>query len=426
MRQIVTAAAVLAVGIGGFCIGPARAAIEDAMSCALSTPCLEWDNTGGGDAVKGVSSRGNALHGQTKFKSAGKTSGKAGVFGEDLSTTGNLDSGVLGSSTNGAGVTGVSSTYNAVQGLSAGSTGVYGQTAAAAGFGAAGRNTASTHDNNGAGVLADGGSQNDGLHVFANGPSDNAIYAFSGGGYSIVTNQGAGDQSPQLLLEGNGTAHDLLLGIGDNAGEFSFNSSGSVYGQSSIQVPATFLALPGNRNEAMDLYGGSTGNANAGFVLFDSSGNAQVIFDDLGNAYIGGLLYSSGSCHAGCLVGNKRVASVGEFGTVGTEPTIEDNGEAQLVGGRSYVTLDPQFANVVDSSSQYLVSVTPEGDCRGLYIADRSPDGFSVRELGGGHANVAFEYRIVAKRFGVRAARLPFMKARHGAKPRTLNARHLK
>lgn len=354
-----------AVCIAVFSIPPARAAIENAFSCAQSAPCLEWDNTGSGDAVKGVSTKGNALHGQTKYKSAGKTVGKAGVLGEDLSTSGNLDSGVLGVSTNGAGVTGTASAYNGVQGFSGGvGSGVYGQSSSASGFGVAGRNTATTHDNGGAGVLADGGAQNDALHAFANGPNDNAIYAFSASG-----------------------------------------------------LAATFVAATGNRNEAMDLYGGSTGNANASLVLFDSSATAQVIFDDIGNAYINGLLYSSGACHAGCLVGNKRVASVGEYGTVGTEPTIEDDGEAQLADGRAYVKLDTQFANVIDAASQYLVSVTPEGDCRGLYVAGRSPDGFTVRELEGGHANVAFEYRIVAKRFGVRAARLPFMGVHRGATP---------
>ena len=91
-----------ALGIAISWIPPARAAIEAAMSCAKATPCLEWDNSMSGDAVKGVSTNGNALHGQTKFKSVGKTSGRAGVFGEDLSTSGNLDAGVTGVSKNGA------------------------------------------------------------------------------------------------------------------------------------------------------------------------------------------------------------------------------------------------------------------------------------------------------------------------------------
>ncbi|HEY5093912.1 MAG TPA: hypothetical protein VII69_02215, partial [Candidatus Eremiobacteraceae bacterium] len=103
-RFFAAVAVLTALGLAAAWIPPARAAIEAVMSCAKSTPCLEWDNSMSGDAVKGVSTNGNALHGQTKFKSAGKTAGRAGVFGEDLSTSGNLDAGVSGVSKNGAGV----------------------------------------------------------------------------------------------------------------------------------------------------------------------------------------------------------------------------------------------------------------------------------------------------------------------------------
>src|SRR5450432_2809976 len=95
--KIFAAVAVLiTLGIAAAWIPPARAALEAVMSCAKTSPCLVWENSMSGDAVKGVSTSGNALHGQTKFNSAGKTSGRAGVFGEDLSTSGNLDAGVSG------------------------------------------------------------------------------------------------------------------------------------------------------------------------------------------------------------------------------------------------------------------------------------------------------------------------------------------
>jgi len=79
----------------------------------------------------------------------------------------------------------------------------------------------------------------------------------------------------------------------------------------------------------------------------------------------------------------------------------------EIVDGSAEVALDPKFANVIDKNAGYLVSVTPEGDCRGLYVAHRSTHGFSVRELQGGHASVSFEYRIIAKEFGVNEPRLP-------------------
>jgi hypothetical protein len=46
------------------------------------------------------------------------------------------------------------------------------------------------------------------------------------------------------------------------------------------------------------------------------------------------------------------------------------------------------------------VFITPLGPTRGsLYVAQRTPSGFYVHENGGGLSTVAFDYRIVGKRF---------------------------
>jgi hypothetical protein len=46
----------------------------------------------------------------------------------------------------------------------------------------------------------------------------------------------------------------------------------------------------------------------------------------------------------------------------------------------------------------YRVFLTPEGDCKGLYVRSKSAASFEVRELQSGTSSVAFSYRIVAKR----------------------------
>jgi hypothetical protein len=60
----------------------------------------------------------------------------------------------------------------------------------------------------------------------------------------------------------------------------------------------------------------------------------------------------------------------------------------------------------VDTGSDYHVFLTPNGDCRGLYVTQKSPSSFVVRELGGGHSTLSFDYRIVAKRKGYEQVRL--------------------
>jgi hypothetical protein len=40
----------------------------------------------------------------------------------------------------------------------------------------------------------------------------------------------------------------------------------------------------------------------------------------------------------------------------------------------------------------------PNGDCRGLYVTNKSANSFEVRELGGGASNIRFDYRTTAIR----------------------------
>lgn len=403
-RFALVAVALVGVAFGAAGVGPARAELDALMSCAKSGPCLQWSNSLTGDAIKGVSSKGNAVHGQTKFNSSGKTAGKAGVLGEDLSASGILDAGVSGISTNGAGVLGTSMNYNAVEGLSANSTGVYGQTASAGGFGVAGRNTSATHNDGGAGILADGGPANDGIHAFANG-AYNAVYAFSQNGSALVANTGSSNTSPELMLQDTSkSVNDIIKAVGQSSNVLELKNDGNAIFNGSLHVNSHAL-----HDYGFEIEGATTAIGDIVMYIGNSSHVELLHTNDYGDLDVAGLLYSHGSCGLGCLQGNKQVRTVRAYAPAEAEPTIEDNGEATLVNGRANVPLDPRFANVIASNAPYLVTLTPEGDCHGLYVTQRTPQGFTVRELQGGESNVGFSYRIVAKRYGVSAPRLPMM-----------------
>jgi hypothetical protein len=80
------------------------------------------------------------------------------------------------------------------------------------------------------------------------------------------------------------------------------------------------------------------------------------------------------------------------------ENWFEDAGSAQLIGGVAVVPLDPDFIQTVNTKKEYRVFPVPNGDCRGLYVTNKSANSFEVRELGGGISNVRFDYRIMAIR----------------------------
>jgi hypothetical protein len=86
------------------------------------------------------------------------------------------------------------------------------------------------------------------------------------------------------------------------------------------------------------------------------------------------------------------------------EHWFEDFGTAKLQRGGAIVKLDADFAKVI-KRRDYRVFLTPEGDCRGLYVRRKGAASFEVRELMGGSSSVAFSYRIVGRRKDIRAHR---------------------
>jgi hypothetical protein len=86
------------------------------------------------------------------------------------------------------------------------------------------------------------------------------------------------------------------------------------------------------------------------------------------------------------------------------EHWFEDFGSAKLTRGRAVVKLDADFAKVI-KRGDYRVFVTPEGDCRGLYVRRKRTNSFEVRELTGGKSSVAFSYRIVGRRKDIKQHR---------------------
>ena len=101
--------------------------------------------------------------------------------------------------------------------------------------------------------------------------------------------------------------------------------------------------------------------------------------------------------------GSRKVAM---YAIEGPENWFEDAGSGQLSSGTAVVNLESIFGETVNTDMDYRVFLTPDGDCKGLYVAQKSATSFIVRELGGGTSNIAFDYRIMAKRKGYENVRL--------------------
>jgi len=191
-----------------------------------------------------------------------------------------------------------------------------------------------------------------------------------------------------------------------------FNGTSGVWGDSSANV--------GVNGTSDSNYGvvGSTSDTSAKnfsgglFINYISAGGYPVLYAYAPNNNkalctmdTSGNLGCTGSKSAVVPVdgGSRKVAL---YAIEGPENWFEDAGSAHLSNGEAVVNLEGTFGQTVNTDIDYHVFLTPNGDCKGLYVAQKSPTSFVVRELGGGTSSIDFDYRIMAKRKGYENIRL--------------------
>jgi hypothetical protein len=214
----------------------------------------------------------------------------------------------------------------------------------------------------------------------------------------------------------------LGLDLSSDGGVLNFGVSGrSYHGTGVFGSSGTAAGLFGESKSGTGIFGRSasatmpalglqaTGTGPL-MIATNANGGQALSLDQGGNLTISGSITTGGSCNEGCWHSRDgRGAHLVSYMPRESSPTMEDFGEGQLVNGTVAVRIDSAFANAIDRSKDYLVFLTPDGDTKGLYVAQRSPSGFVVRESQGGRSDVQFSYRIVAKPFGKDEPRLPIV-----------------
>jgi hypothetical protein len=344
------------------------AAQATSTTCATTVVCAEYINTSSGVAIHGEANSGIGIRGtsvtNTGFygASGSGSAGAPGVEGESTKSTGNDAAGAFGLAfLSGKGAP----AYGAIAYGS--SYGIFGEAANAGtssggpGYGVFGLDnggTASSAGDYNAGVF---GSSIAGTGVLAeaNGTPQDGFYGRAPVGVYSVANTASGAPLPEAWA---------FLGETNAFGVGVFNASTST---------SAYLISPGYFVEGVNNY--------AVFYSVDTSGNERLH----------GTLTTSKGTYVRTM-GASGTAMM-EYSDRTTAPQVEDVGEGQLANGRAYVSIDARLADTIDRRIAYHVFVTPEGDCNGLYVTQKSATGFVVRELRGGRSSLAFEYRIVAK-----------------------------
>ncbi len=327
----------------------------------------------------------------TEYAINGYTSSSTGVYGENSSGAGN---GVFGNSSN-VGIRGY------------GAHGSIMEAGLDAGYGAIAWNTTSSGANR-TGLLVLGQNlspvsfANTGAILYGEGYGGTTFASSATGtGFAAVGNAGT---TVYALTSGSGiAASGSVTGVygistatsgSRYGGYFTMNKAGAV-SPAAADDPVAILAGYNGVDYFGGYFDGNQDNVN--------NGTGSNIGEDY--AYIGvrsGLTTykvigtGSNSTLINDLNGNKRVL----FSPEAPEILFEDYGTGKLANGTATIALDPLLSSVIHVSPEHplKVFIQLEGDCNGVFVTNKSANGFTVKELRNGTSNVPFSWHIVANR----------------------------
>ena len=358
------------------------------------------------------------------------------------------------SGTSGVGVYGESTGFDAVIGNAArfgvvglGLYGVYGEGTTYGSYGVVDNSTgmgmrAGNVNASGTGLLASGNNMVGNYLASGSGVAgsgDAGVYgkSLSSTGTGVI---GSGNNSASIITNVNGGG---LAGSGTRNGVFGYAGNGGVSNANRGNAAGVFMLDTDN-----DISNNNSNNNNgirataiiAGFdniAFTDDSGTTYSAAD----SYFGGY-FSGGTERTGGTATTPSYAYVGlryntasdgrsgtDFKIVGPgnvstiindennvprimfapeapEIVFQDYGVGQLDNGQARINLDPILKKSlhIDGQHPLKVFVTLEGDCNGVYVTNKSADGFTVKELQNGTSNVPFSWQIVANRADTRDA----------------------
>lgn len=185
-------------------------------------------------------------------------------------------------------------------------------------------------------------------------------------------------------------------GIGTNLGWFTLGAIGAVpEAGKGITSGGEYVGVEGRSNygasATIDRMGGlfyvsSSGGINA--VATVGSVVDNVVYKILGFGTVNTLVQDN--------EGKERIMAAPES----PEALFQDYGIGKLVNGYAKIDIDPVLTkNIrVDETHPMKVFIQLEGDCKGVYVFNKTATSFEVKELQSGNSNVSFSYQIVAFR----------------------------
>ena len=228
------------------------------------------------------------------------------------------------------------------------------------------------------------------------------------GSYNYVQNASA-TVSPSAIYGQLNITNSTLPGY--KTAFSAYTNRGTITGNPGYTVGATLTADAQNEDAfglSATVYSNRTGGGGPGAA--DLAGGEFIVLNYPGSivrsvAYVAQYLGTTDFK----ILGSGAVSTIVEdttntprimFAPEAPEVLFQDFGVGKLDNGIARIDIDPILAKniFVDNSHPLKVFIQLEGDCKGVFVTDKSTTGFTVKELQNGQSNVSFSWQLVANR----------------------------
>jgi hypothetical protein len=238
-----------------------------------------------------------------------------------------------------------------------------------------------------------------GLWVTNNIPAANGTgYGAPNSNYSILGCMYGTTAYSQAVFgqPGTGIRSSGVFGIDGsitNWGALGYKTSGGTY------VGAYFTAAASTGAGYMP----TTFRKGMGFHCYSDFVGSIIKADVIGQVNIGGLCasynlgneYTSGYNADIVDNGSKRTVV---FSNTSSELKVYSDGTTQLTNGKAFISFDENFVNTIDKDKMPTITVSPMGECNGVFISSIEKNGFWIKELNNGSSNASVSWIAIGKR----------------------------
>jgi len=208
------------------------------------------------------------------------------------------------------------------------------------------------------------------------------------GTVGVLGSQYSNAMKPLILFPAGG-AGGAFTGNGINA------DSTTVIGVAGFANYGSIAKGAGNETNPSFFAGGYFATRITNKEPYTASSYAYVGMQYNGTNY---KIYGTGNVST--IVNDLNDKKVTFFAPETPESLFEDYGTGKLVNGKVHIKIDPVFAKNITVNAQHplRVFIQLNGDCKGVFVTNKTGTGFDVIELQSGQSNVDFEWHVIGNR----------------------------